>query len=94
MIEFFDKDYICDKAVAIGDFCLLKYLHNNDFPLNSMVIQRAAENGYLGIVKYLAENKKCSGDSFAITRAAQNGHLGIVKYLVENKKWSSPSNTT
>jgi len=53
-----------------------------------VVIDRAINNGYLGIVKALVLNDqytKCSNTKYFIDKAALNGYLEIVKFLLDSK---------
>jgi ankyrin repeat protein len=78
-------------AVLEGHLEIIKYLNENfKFDLNmngEILIIKASEKGYLGIVKYLTKN----GSWFfpkekALRKSAKNGHFEIVKYLVEKQK--------
>ena len=77
-----------DSVALNGHFSVIKFLEEKNVPIGNLF--KAAEKGYLGIVKYLVENKaqsvnsKDSSDQTPLHQAAFNGHLNIVKYLVDN----------
>ncbi len=58
-----------------------KYL--SFFPFNLMDL--AAENGHLEVVKWFHENRTEGCSDFAMNLAAANGHLEVIKWLHENR---------
>ena len=59
--------------------------------LGALVFEKAAEDGFLDIVKWLrSTNPTCKWDETTSAKAAENGHFDIVEYCHENGcKWDS-----
>jgi hypothetical protein len=76
-------------AAAYNDFETLEELINYyEVSTDSRVIQFAALNGHLEMIKY-ARSKGCSFNKWACHDAASNGHLEVLKWLRENEcPWS------
>ena len=51
----------------------------------NFAIRYAAENGHLGVVKFLFEKGASlfAADNWALKYASTNGHLNIVKFIIE-----------
>lgn len=84
ILQFLETHNICPKLI----------FKNNEFPSNYNIIQRAAEIGHLGLVKFLVENganphsKASAGANHESERdtvlhiAVYNGHYDVVEYLL------------
>ncbi len=80
---FIKKPYIAEYSIKKGEFELLKYLVDNNFPTNNLIFAATQENRF-DILQYLKGKKiRPEGilDSQACEKAAENNNLEILTYL-------------
>ncbi len=53
------------------------------------IIDVAAENGHLDMIKYLKETKSFEVSQYGLNKAARNGHIKIVEYVEMNNNFMS-----
>ena len=84
--------HFCAKAARSGNLALLRWLRKEkkfDWNQRTIIINTAAFNGHLHIVKYCMEHR-CPIHELACAFAARHGHLDVLKYLRENDApWNS-----
>lgn len=75
------------EAAEHGHLNILQYLFDNipDKGNSDTVMDVAAQNNHLDIVKWLHENRNDGCSERAIPLAASNGHLNMVKWLDANR---------
>ena len=75
-----------EKIVRRGILKYLVYYHEKGYgEWHSYIMDWAAENGHIEIVKWLHENRTEGCTKHAMNWAAYNGHVEIVKWLHENR---------
>ena len=75
---------IAEKGNLFG----IKWMHYHEYEMDTWpysVMDWAASNGQLEVVKWLHKNRSEGCTPEALFWAASKGHLEIVKYLYENK---------
>ena len=87
---FIKKPYIAEYSIEKGEFELLKYLLNNNFPTKDLIFIATKENR-LDILQCLKEKGICPEgilDSQACEKAAENNNLEILTYLHDTMECS------
>lgn len=72
-------------ALENGDLATIIAKHNSGSAFNAHIMDRAAQLGYLDIVKFLHENRTEGCSNGAMDLAAEHGHIHVVKFLQENR---------
>ncbi len=72
-----------EYAVENGNFDILKWMLENNFPKNESTFEYAVENGNLDILKWMLDNN-FPKDERTFEYAAQNGNFDILKWMFEN----------
>ena len=90
------------NAIKAGDLCVIKeysyafqrskYCDEKILKWFKDMMNLAAENGHLEVVKWLSENRKEGCTTDAMDRAARNGYFEVVKWLSKNRKEGCTSN--
>lgn len=73
-----------DLAVKKGFLWVL--IHRPGIKCSENIMDYAAANGYLHIVRWLHEKRDVVCSVWAMNWAAENGHLHVVKWLHENRR--------
>lgn len=80
----FDWDIWTPVAAATnGHLNCLRYLHENNCPIDKRTSYYAVKNGHIDCLKYIFENN-LEYDSFTTAWAASNGHLNCLQYAHSN----------
>src|ERR1700728_1967899 len=76
---------ICEAGFLTAISTNNKYAIDQTFVKSFHTWSWAAKNGYLGVIKWLHNNKKHGCGPYVMDYAAKNGHLHIIKWLHENR---------
>ena len=91
--DFLDETYFCLQVAGTNKLELLKWAREEKkCKLDGRMIEAAAKQGNMEMVKYCVANK-CPIDKYACAEAAGNGHLEVLKYLREEGKAPWDGNT-
>jgi len=83
---YFTESYFCWEVAWTNKLELLKWAREEKkCKLDGRMIEAAAKQGNMEMVKYCVANK-CPIDKYACTDAAENGQLECLKYLREEAK--------
>jgi hypothetical protein len=84
--DWIDEIYFCWQVAGTNKLELLKWAREEKkCKLDGRMIEAAAKQGNMEMVKYCVANK-CPIDKYACTDAAENGQLECLKYLREEAK--------
>tara|TARA_B100001142_G_scaffold148185_2_gene149093 strand:- start:2030 stop:2905 length:876 start_codon:yes stop_codon:yes gene_type:complete len=78
-----DEAYFCDDAACFGEFELMKWLRQHDYPWSEHTCKDVAYGGHLHVLKWARENG-ASWDIRTCQYAAQNKHWHILRYAIDN----------
>ncbi|CAL6381454.1 PREDICTED: similar to predicted protein [Bathycoccus prasinos] len=91
--DWIDEIYFCWQVAGTNKLELLKWAREEKkCKLDGRMIEAAAKQGNMEMVKYCVANK-CPIDKYACAEAAGNGHLEVLKYLREEGKAPWDGNT-
>ena len=92
--DWIDEEiYFCWQVAGTNKLELLKWAREEKkCKLDGRMIEAAAKQGNMEMVKYCVANK-CPIDKYACAEAAGNGHLEVLKYLREEGKAPWDGNT-
>jgi hypothetical protein len=77
--------FACDAAALHGNLKMLKWLINNNYPLEEGICGSAACGGHINIIKWLMKNWDCIIDEETCEDAIMWGQLDTLKWLIEQK---------
>lgn len=85
LVNYSDKNKVCDIACQIGDLSLLMCAQKNgcEFDLNITLV--AAVGGHLSLLKYVHEIEPFIWHPKTTYVAAKHGHLSCLKYACKHK---------
>lgn len=71
------------QAAFVGNFDLVKFLHEHKCPWDSTTTAAAAAGGHIEILEYLTSNKMRPFNEFTWDFAAKNGYFHVVAWAAE-----------
>ena len=74
------REFACEMAAKSGNLPLLTWLVNNKFQLDAVVLERAAWNGDVAMVKFLTEHG-CEIDSQVAYAAGKSGVINFIRLV-------------
>lgn len=81
----FENEFACNEAAFNGNFKILKWLINNNYPMDDNICDRAASGGHINIIKWLMDNYGCTIDEGTCEAAIIWGQLDTLKWLIKQK---------
>ena len=81
----FNDHNLMSQMCRDGNFELVKYLMDENLPINNNDLSSAILSGNLDLVKFLIEKKQMVFSSYMFRNACTLGHMNIVKYLIEER---------
>ncbi|EGG19953.1 hypothetical protein DFA_07063 [Cavenderia fasciculata] len=89
-----DADGYLEGAISSGNLDFVKYVYFNVTKDPGYGIDKAAENGFIEIIKFLHDNKVGKSENWeaAMSHAVMNGDLSMVEWLHHNRTESRTTN--